>query len=336
MRDPVSSITNTFWPMVVEQTNRGERGYDLSGAPGGSPAATPRGPGRGGAPACSSAASRSWCWPPQSGIGAYDDVLFWDHMVQHLMLLMVAPPLLVVGQPITLLLHASRNPLHTWAKRVVRSRVASFLTWPPFGLAAYAATIVGTHLTGLSRLILQNQTLHNAEHVLLPGRRVPVLPAHCWARADPLAAVVPDPVVGPRAGHAGRHVHRAGARLRRPGRPSCPPGRGRPGRPAPVQDLHWAGAVMWVAGDAIMFGCNDDRALDVGRDDRASLAAAGWRRRAGPASRSWSGDRPGRRPRCRNTRAGQERRGNRGPRRRARARSTTTSISPPTTPTWPG
>ena len=22
-------ITNTFWPMVVEQTNRGERGYDL-------------------------------------------------------------------------------------------------------------------------------------------------------------------------------------------------------------------------------------------------------------------------------------------------------------------
>lgn len=29
MRDPISTITNTFWPMVVEQTNRGERGYDL-------------------------------------------------------------------------------------------------------------------------------------------------------------------------------------------------------------------------------------------------------------------------------------------------------------------
>ena len=29
MSDPVSNITNTFWPMVVEQTNRGERGYDL-------------------------------------------------------------------------------------------------------------------------------------------------------------------------------------------------------------------------------------------------------------------------------------------------------------------
>jgi ATP-dependent Clp protease protease subunit len=29
MRDPITTVTNTFWPMVVEQTSRGERGYDL-------------------------------------------------------------------------------------------------------------------------------------------------------------------------------------------------------------------------------------------------------------------------------------------------------------------
>jgi ATP-dependent Clp protease, protease subunit len=29
MPDPVETVTNTFWPMVVEQTTRGERGYDL-------------------------------------------------------------------------------------------------------------------------------------------------------------------------------------------------------------------------------------------------------------------------------------------------------------------
>ena len=29
MHDPVATLTNTFWPMVVEQTARGERGYDL-------------------------------------------------------------------------------------------------------------------------------------------------------------------------------------------------------------------------------------------------------------------------------------------------------------------
>ena len=29
MRDPVATLTGSFWPMVVEQTARGERGYDL-------------------------------------------------------------------------------------------------------------------------------------------------------------------------------------------------------------------------------------------------------------------------------------------------------------------
>lgn len=29
MKDPVSSLTGSFWPMIIEQTARGERGYDL-------------------------------------------------------------------------------------------------------------------------------------------------------------------------------------------------------------------------------------------------------------------------------------------------------------------
>src|SRR6202035_2316871 len=81
----------------------------------------------------------------QSGIGRYDDVLFWDHMVQHLLLLMVAPPLLVVGQPFRLLLAARRNPLHTWSKRVLPSRVLAAITWPPCAGALYVGAIVGTH-----------------------------------------------------------------------------------------------------------------------------------------------------------------------------------------------
>src|SRR5215472_9804262 len=101
----------------------------------------------------------------QSGIGSYDDVLFWDHMVQHLLLVMAAPPLLILGQPITLLMHASRNPVHTWVKLIVRSRAASFLTFPPFGFAAYAAAIVVAHLTGLANLTASNQIAHEAEHI---------------------------------------------------------------------------------------------------------------------------------------------------------------------------
>src|SRR6266852_2610986 len=97
----------------------------------------------------------------QSGIGSYDDVLFWDHMVQHLLRLMVAPPLLIAGQPVTLLLHASRNPLHTWAKRVVRSRVVSFLTWPVLGFVAYSAAIAAAHLTFFSNVAATTESVHN-------------------------------------------------------------------------------------------------------------------------------------------------------------------------------
>jgi cytochrome c oxidase assembly factor CtaG len=210
----------------------------------------------------------------ESGIGAYDDVLFWDHMTQHLMLIMVAPPMLVAGQPFTLLLHASRNPLHTWAKRVIRSRAVAVLTWPPFTLAAYIATIVVTHLTGLTPVILANPALHDAEHVLylavgylfflpLLGRE-PIR----WRVSYPIRMLVlvlampVDTFTGLVLGYTGSDyaVTVAGPRP--------------PGSPGPVQDTHWAGALMWIGGDAIMLGfimivvwmwSRDDRAASLGR-----------------------------------------------------------------------
>lgn len=101
----------------------------------------------------------------QSGIGGYDEV-FAMHMVQHLLLIMVAPPLLVYGRPVTLLMHAARNPVHTWVKRVIRSPVATALTWPPFTVCWYTAVVAVTHLTPLRDLVLENAALHDGEHIL--------------------------------------------------------------------------------------------------------------------------------------------------------------------------
>jgi cytochrome c oxidase assembly factor CtaG len=189
----------------------------------------------------------------QSGIGAYDDVLFWVHMIQHLMLIMIAPPLLVAGQPVTLLLHASRNPLHTWTKRAVRSRPVTFLTWPPFAFVAYTAVIAVTHLTGFVTLTLTNQAAHDAEHALyLVVGFLFFLPVIGWepirwrlshpVRFILLALAMPvDTFTGVVLGT--ETTVPAGTPTVRP-----------PGSPSPVQDLHWAGAIMWVGGDAIMFG----------------------------------------------------------------------------------
>lgn len=212
----------------------------------------------------------------QSGIGSYDGVLFWDHMVQHLMLAMVAPPLLIAGQPGMLLLHASRNPLHSRAKRVLRSPVVSFLTWPVFGLAAYAVAIVGAHLTGFANLILTNQYAHDGEHVLflVVGYLffLPVLGREPirWRLSYPtrfvllVLAMPVDTFTGVvlNYGNAGT------------------PGVITAGRPAwagsPVADLHAGGAMMWIGGDAIMFGLMMLVFVMWSLDERTAAYGQGW------------------------------------------------------------
>ncbi|HVB45571.1 MAG TPA: cytochrome c oxidase assembly protein [Streptosporangiaceae bacterium] len=212
----------------------------------------------------------------QSGIGSYDDVLFWDHMVQHLMLVMVAPPLLILGQPVTLLLHASRNPLHTWVKRFVRSRLVRLVTWPVFGFAGYAVAIVVAHLTALANLTARNAFAHQAEHVgfLLVGYLffLPILGSEPirWRMSYParlllLFLVMPvDTFTGLLLGYGNR------------GTPGLPPGP----RPAwagtAVQDLHAGGAVMWVAGDAIMFALMMVVFLMWSTDTRTASHSHGW------------------------------------------------------------
>jgi cytochrome c oxidase assembly factor CtaG len=189
----------------------------------------------------------------ESGIGSYDDVLFWDHMVQHLLLLMVAPPMLVVGQPATLLLHASRNPLHTWAKKALRSRVVACITWPPFTVALYTAVIVGTHLTGFMNLVLTNDAVHEAEHVLyLVAGYLYFLPliGHepiRWRVSYPtrifllFIAMPVDAFTGLVLGSESGNPFPSMAQ----GRPSW--------APSPIADVHIGGAVMWVGGAGIMF-----------------------------------------------------------------------------------
>ena len=187
----------------------------------------------------------------QSGIGTYDDTLFWDHMIQHLMLIMVAPPLLVLGQPVTLLLHASRNPLHSWVKKLLRSRPVQWITWPILGVAAYTATIVGTHLTSFMNLVIEHDAVHESEHVLylvvgylyflpLIGKE-PIK----WKVSYPLRlfllfiAMPVDAFTGVVLGSYQTDPFVA-----------MEP---RPWGPSAVTDLHEGGAVMWVGGAAIMF-----------------------------------------------------------------------------------
>ncbi len=187
----------------------------------------------------------------ESGVGSYEDTLFYDHMIQHLMLIMIAPPLLVAGMPVTLLMHASRNPLHTWVKRIVRSGPVAWLTWPAFGIIAYAATIVGTHLTGFMNLVITNGTVHDTEHALyLVVGYLYFLPL---IGREPLRWKVSYPLRLFLLFLAMPVDAFTGVVLNSYGTDPFPAMQPRTWGPSPLDDVHLGGAVMWIGGAAIMF-----------------------------------------------------------------------------------
>jgi putative membrane protein len=104
-----------------------------------------------------------------SGADAHAGELLSAHMVQHMLLTLVAPPLLVAGAPVTLALSAlppaPRRPL----ARVLRGRAVRWATYPPVALALFTAALVGTHVPAVYELALHSQVAHVAEHALYLG-----------------------------------------------------------------------------------------------------------------------------------------------------------------------
>ena len=104
----------------------------------------------------------------QGVVGTYDDVVFADHMIQHLLLMMVAAPLLVLGAPITLALRVATPTFRRrWLLPVLHSRPVEWLSHPLVAWLLFAGSLWGTHFSGIYELALTNGTVHDAEHLEL-------------------------------------------------------------------------------------------------------------------------------------------------------------------------
>jgi putative membrane protein len=94
--------------------------------------------------------------------------LFTAHMVQHLILTLVVPPLLLAGTP-GWMLDAVLAPV---CARPELRRVARMLTRPVPALAAYTVALVVWHLPGPYELALASHGWHFVEHAVLTGTAV--------------------------------------------------------------------------------------------------------------------------------------------------------------------
>jgi putative copper resistance protein D len=101
-----------------------------------------------------------------SGIERYDTVLFSAHMVQHILLTLVAPPLIALGAPITLLLRVARpETRRRWILPVLHSRVVRVVSFPVVAWVLFAGVMWATHFSPVFDRALEDPLVHDLEHV---------------------------------------------------------------------------------------------------------------------------------------------------------------------------
>jgi cytochrome c oxidase assembly factor CtaG len=103
----------------------------------------------------------------QSPIDTYADLRLSVHMTQHLLLTMVAAPLLVLGAPVTLLLRAATPAFRRrWVLPLLRSRPVRLLTAPVVCWVQFALVLWASHFSPLYEAAVRNAGIHVLEHLL--------------------------------------------------------------------------------------------------------------------------------------------------------------------------
>jgi cytochrome c oxidase assembly factor CtaG len=102
----------------------------------------------------------------QSPIEHYDTTLFSVHMVQHILLTMIAAPMIAAAAPITLLLRFVRPAFRRrWILPALHSRALRVVTFPVVAWLAFAGVMWGTHFSPIFNASLEEPLVHDLEHL---------------------------------------------------------------------------------------------------------------------------------------------------------------------------
>jgi putative copper resistance protein D len=184
-----------------------------------------------------------------SPIEAYEGALFSVHMVQHLLLMLVAAPLLLAGAPITLALRVARPSVRRRLLWVLHSPIVRIISFPVVTWALFAAVNWGWHFSTLYNDALENQALHYFQHATFLGAAL----LFWWPAigADPSPWRLPHPVrlfylflALPQNSFLGVALLNTGTVLY----PHYVTNQ-RSWGPSPLDDQALGGVIMWVFGD---------------------------------------------------------------------------------------
>lgn len=103
-----------------------------------------------------------------SPVAALDEQLLTVHMIQHLLLMTIAPPLIWLGAPVLPMLHGLPGRTRTVILQVFGwaplRHLGMAITRPVFCWTAAAAALIGWHIPAAFALGMQSSTWHLIEH----------------------------------------------------------------------------------------------------------------------------------------------------------------------------
>lgn len=208
-----------------------------------------------------------------SPIGAYDDTLFFMHMLQHMLILMIAAPLFLLSTPITLVLRAASGETRRKVLiPILHSGFVRFITHPLFTFTFFSATLVATHFSPLYNLALTNTWVHEFEHTwyllaallfwwpLMVTEPVPFRMNHFFRLGYVFLQMPLHTFIG-LSFYDSTHAFYSNYVIQ-----------ARTWGPSPLIDQQLAGIVMWVFGDMMYVGALILIAWDWSRyEDRAAV-----------------------------------------------------------------
>jgi putative membrane protein len=105
-----------------------------------------------------------------SPIEALDDYLLAAHMIQHFILMSIAPPLMVLGAPVVPILRGvPRVLIRGWLRPVFRAgwlrAIVRTVTHPVFAWIAMNVAYLGWHVPAAFELTFRSDWIHDGEHV---------------------------------------------------------------------------------------------------------------------------------------------------------------------------
>jgi len=186
-----------------------------------------------------------------SPIEAYEGQLFSVHMLQHMLLELVAAPLLLLGAPATLALRAASPSVRARLLSVLHSRAVTVLSFPLLAWVLFAAVNWGWHFSSLYNDALEIPWLHDLQHLSFLGAAL----LFWWpvVGADPARWRLPHPVrlfylflAMPQNSFLGIALMSAPLALYSHYLTNV-----RDWGPTPIADQSVGGMLMWVGGDVV-------------------------------------------------------------------------------------